>query len=1090
MMVFDARKNRIQLEAEVGRGGEATIYRVANRAGQVAKLYHTPLTSEYAQKLIWMQQNPPEETHRDEGHHSIAWPLELLYGEDQALSGYLMPFIGGTVKIFAVINPTLRRKTGFDWRYLLRTARNLAAAVRSLHERDYVIGDLNESNILVTERALVTIIDADSFQVRLPAGRVYYCPVGKPEYTPPELQGVLFQNRPRRFEADYFGLAVLIFQLLMEGNHPFRGVWKGSGEPLQVADKIKRGLFPYKPYASLVVPAPNTPPFDTLPPRLQELFLQGFVDGHVRPAQRISPRQWVDALATVESSLTQCMRERGHVYSNHLKTCPWCSTQTTARVVRPLPKTPPSPRTTQPASPPKTTAPVLDLRHQPLTFGPMAPGEQKQHRLTITNTGSGLLTGTLAVPAGVRWLKVSESAFALATGKSTTIQLQIDTSGLDINTHTFTLTVKSNGGTRTLPVKLQVGLPQLEAAQTAIQFGNVPKGTQPQQTLTLRNVGIGVVNGSIISSSPWFTVSPTTFQVDQGRRVVVTLTPNIQHVPGFPQQEEYQGSLFVLSNGGNIKVTASMMLCSALLTFDPPDLEFGQVEGGDEPELPLKLTNAGSAELNAALAADGWLVARPRQVNLMPGQDATVMVRARTASLDSGAHEASLKIESNGGDAILLARMVTTAAKLVCPVTELDGGDLNLEETRALQLTLTNHGDGILKGRVKKTPDWLEVPEAYFSIPPQESLALNLTLNAGKITDAVHGMALETRLNLDSTGGAGQVMIRARLGLPQVEAAITGEGIVLKNMGTVRAMVRLFDPENCLIPAQDTIELLGDEERVVNLFLGEKQAQEAILMMELKRSAHHMAFRFTDQGLNLKSHRLFLKLNETLQMEFVLVPDGWFWMGANPERDTLADARLESPPSRHWLERFWMARFPVTVQQYQCFLKESGHPVPEGWHGADHPKGPLENPVTGVNWEGTQAFNRWLRKKTGWGVRLPSEAEWEKAARSGDGRTWPWGNQAPEGRMNVESEGLWSVGKTSPESDSPYGCADMSGNVWEWTASTFRYYPYEIEDGEGEGARVLRGGAWFFEARHARCTARRRAMPDEMREFIGFRCAI
>ncbi|HPH94528.1 MAG TPA: SUMF1/EgtB/PvdO family nonheme iron enzyme [Anaerolineaceae bacterium] len=1090
MQVFDGRKNRIQLEAEVGRGGEATIYRVSNRAGQVAKLYHTPPASEYAQKLIWMQQNPPEETHRDEGHHSIAWPMELLYGEDQALTGYLMPFIGGTVKIFSVINPTLRRKTGFDWRYLLRTARNLAAAVRSLHERDYVIGDMNESNILVTERALVTIIDADSFQVRLPAGRVYYCPVGKPEYTPPELQGVLFQNRPRRFEADYFGLAVLIFQLLMEGNHPFRGVWKGGGEPPQVAEKIRRGLFPYKPHANLVVPAPNTPPFEVLPPRLQELFMQTFVDGHARPAQRVSPRHWVDALATVESSLTQCVRERSHVYSNHLKACPWCTAPTAVRVIHPPAKTPPSPPSTRPVSPPKTTIPVLDLRHQPLSFGPLTPGEKKQHRLTVTNAGSGLLTGTLSVPSGVRWISLSETAFAIGAGKSATLQLLIDTSGLETNTHNTILTVKSNGGVRMLPVKLLVGLPLLEAAQTHIDFGNVPKGSQPQQTLTLRNVGVGPVSGSIISSSPWFTVSPTTFQVDQGRRAVVTLTPSILHVPGFPQREEYQGSLFVLSNGGNIKVTAAMTLCSPLLVFDPPDLEFGRVENSTEPELALKLTNPGSAVLNAALTGENWLMARPRQVSLLAGQETTVMVKARTEGLASGTYEANLKIESNGGDAVLLARVTTTAARLICPAAELDVGELSQDETRKLQLSLSNMGDAVLKGRVRKTPDWLEVPDPFFAIPPQETICLNLTVNANKAAGGVHGTELETRLNLDSTGGDAQVLIRARLGLPQVEAAIMSEGVVLKNMGKVRAKVRLVDPENCLIAAPDEVELDGDEQRTVNLFLGEKQAPETTLMMELTRSAHLMRFRFSDQGLGLKSHRLVLWLNEDIKMEFALVPEGWFWMGANPERDPLADVRLESPPSKHWLDRFWMGRYPVTVQQYGCFLKESDFPAPPGWKMADGGESGLNEPVTGVNWEAAQAFNRWLRKKTGWNVRLPGEAEWEKAARSGDGRIWPWGNEMREGLANVESEGVWPVGKTSPESDSPYGCADMSGNIWEWTASTFRYYPYLIEEGDEEGARVLRGGAWFFEARHARCTARRRAMPDEAREFIGFRCAI
>ena len=116
----------------------------------------------------------------------------------------------------------------FDRRYLLRTARNLAAALSALHSSGYVAGDLNESNVLVTPTALVTLIDTDSFQVREDRewkSGASLCPVGKPEYTPPELQGKPLSEVMRLPDHDAFGLAVLIFQLLMEGSHPFRAQW-------------------------------------------------------------------------------------------------------------------------------------------------------------------------------------------------------------------------------------------------------------------------------------------------------------------------------------------------------------------------------------------------------------------------------------------------------------------------------------------------------------------------------------------------------------------------------------------------------------------------------------------------------------------------------------------------------------------------------------------------------------------------------------------------------------------------------------------------------------------------------------------------
>ena len=123
---------------------------------------------------------------------------------------------------------------------------DLAAAVGALHLRGYVIGDVNESNILVTESALVTLVDTDSFQVRDPqTGLVYRCPVGTPQFTPPELQNKTFAHVDRMPEHDAFGLAVLIFQLLMEGAHPYAGRYTGPGDPPPYEVRISLGHFPH-----------------------------------------------------------------------------------------------------------------------------------------------------------------------------------------------------------------------------------------------------------------------------------------------------------------------------------------------------------------------------------------------------------------------------------------------------------------------------------------------------------------------------------------------------------------------------------------------------------------------------------------------------------------------------------------------------------------------------------------------------------------------------------------------------------------------------------------------------------------------------
>jgi DNA-binding helix-hairpin-helix protein with protein kinase domain len=275
-----------------------------------------------------MQANPPADPTLALGHASIAWPLQLLYDDRGRLIGYSMGYVQNAVPLLQVFNPKLRAKTlpSFNRRYLHRTARNLSAALGALHATNYVVGDLNESNVMVTPSALVTLIDADSFQVQRREGAkpiVHPCPVGKPEYTPPELQGKTFTEVPRQPEHDRFGLAVLVFQLLMEGNHPFRALWLAAGDPPEIAARIRGGHWPHVRSAGLpLAPPRNAPALESLHPDLVALFQQCFIAGHARPAERPTPEAWERALSAAEKALITC--RNGHLYSRHLPRCPQC----------------------------------------------------------------------------------------------------------------------------------------------------------------------------------------------------------------------------------------------------------------------------------------------------------------------------------------------------------------------------------------------------------------------------------------------------------------------------------------------------------------------------------------------------------------------------------------------------------------------------------------------------------------------------------------------------------------------------------------------------------------------------------------------
>ncbi len=317
------------LTSSLGHGGEAYVYAVPQDEKLVAKVYHKP-TEAHAHKLAAMLANPPENPMAKHGKTSIAWPVELLRTVDssQQVVGFLMPRLIGMHSILDFYNPKTRRQKCpfFNYLYLHRTARNLAAAVGALHAGGYCIGDVNESNILVSDTALVTLVDTDSFQVKEPnTGIIYRCPVGKPEFTPPELQGKSFGELDRVPEHDLFGLAVLIFQLLMEGTHPFSGIFQGAGDPPPYEARIKAGHFVYNtgrsvPYRS----TPIAPKLEILHPTLRQLFVRCFESGHENPQMRPNAQAWQSALIEAENALVTCSTNNLHRYGNHMKACPWC----------------------------------------------------------------------------------------------------------------------------------------------------------------------------------------------------------------------------------------------------------------------------------------------------------------------------------------------------------------------------------------------------------------------------------------------------------------------------------------------------------------------------------------------------------------------------------------------------------------------------------------------------------------------------------------------------------------------------------------------------------------------------------------------
>jgi serine/threonine-protein kinase len=223
-------------------------------------------------------------------------------------------------------------------------------------------------------------------------------------------------------------------------------------------------------------------------------------------------------------------------------------------------------------------------------------------------------------------------------------------------------------------------------------------------------------------------------------------------------------------------------------------------------------------------------------------------------------------------------------------------------------------------------------------------------------------------------------------------------------------------------------------------------------------------------------------------LDWVLIPAGEFLMGSSKDRDRRTWGN-EEPLHSIVLPAFWISKTPVTNAEYERFVHATGHRVPIHWAGGIIPSGKEHHPVVFVDWFDARAFCGWA------GGRLPTEAEWEKAARGVDGKIYPWGDARPNRKLcnhNLFFGDTLEVGH-HPDGASPYGVLDMAGNVWEWTASIPSPYPYNPQDGreapENGGYRILRGAA-FRTVNPPRCAFRDEGTPPtQATNFRGIRVA-
>lgn len=224
--------------------------------------------------------------------------------------------------------------------------------------------------------------------------------------------------------------------------------------------------------------------------------------------------------------------------------------------------------------------------------------------------------------------------------------------------------------------------------------------------------------------------------------------------------------------------------------------------------------------------------------------------------------------------------------------------------------------------------------------------------------------------------------------------------------------------------------------------------------------------------------------------ELVFIPTGPFWMGSSDD-DPEAHPN-EKPQHRIKIDDYWIGTYPVTNTQYAQFIQATNHPLPVHWPTNQPPSGLENHPVVNISYFDALVYCEWLSGYTNAIFRLPTEQEWEKAARGTTTFRYVWGNEWHSEYCNTRESGHMSttpVDTFTEHNRSQYGAVDLLGNVWEWTDNWYRPYPGSPHPSSkyGEKYRIVRAGAWSTPKNTARISARGRAEPDSMRSRLGFR---
>ncbi|MEO6584057.1 MAG: hypothetical protein ABIO05_07020 [Ferruginibacter sp.] len=318
---FIGQKGTYVTSKLLGKGGEGTVYDLSNSSSLVLKLYTEKIHADKIRKLELMASIANTQL-----ENYTAWVKDIVLDSNKNVCGFIMKKLENYLPLHILFSPMDRKKFFPDkgYNFLVHVSRNLVTAFHACHEAGLIIGDVNEGNILVNNQGMVAFIDCDSFQIKHGNG-FHFCEVGVPRYTSPELLEMSsFNNVVRTINTDSFSMAVLVFQLLFLGRHPFAGK-NNSNEDIDEETAIKKKWFAYsiRNKNNKLVPPDSSFNINNLTNGLVDLFHNSFETQENRP----EPATYIKEIGIYLKALINCSKSKVHFYPSKLAQCCWCTFQ-------------------------------------------------------------------------------------------------------------------------------------------------------------------------------------------------------------------------------------------------------------------------------------------------------------------------------------------------------------------------------------------------------------------------------------------------------------------------------------------------------------------------------------------------------------------------------------------------------------------------------------------------------------------------------------------------------------------------------------------------------------------------------------------